>query len=62
VHIVWEDETPGNRDILYRRSLDSGATFPNIIKNLSGNSGLSAFPTLAVSGNLPDIQNELMYM
>ena len=51
VHVVWDDNTPGNSDILYRRSLDNGSTFPNIIKNLSGNAGGSAIPSIAVSGN-----------
>ena len=35
VHVVWQDFTPGNSDILYRRSVDGGSSFPNIIKNLS---------------------------
>ena len=51
VHVVWDDNTPGNSDILYRRSLDNGITFPNIIKNLSGNAGASINPAIAVSGN-----------
>ena len=51
MHVVWEDDTPGNADILYRRSLDGGVTFPNVIKNLSGNAGLSDAPAIAVSGN-----------
>ena len=51
VHVVWDDDTPGNRDILYRRSLDGGSTFPNIIKNLSSNVGSSIRPSIAVSDN-----------
>ena len=51
IHVVWRDFTPGNPDILYRRSLDNGGTFPNVIKNLSGNAGLSTAPSIAVSGN-----------
>jgi hypothetical protein len=52
VHVVWTDNTPGNFDIFYRKSLDGGTTFPNVIKNLSGNSGLSGFsPAIALSGN-----------
>ena len=51
VHVVWQDDTPGNTEILYRRSLDGGATFPNIIKNLSGNIGSSFNPAIAASGN-----------
>ena len=51
VHVVWQDETPGNGDILYRRSTDDGSTFPNIIKNLSSNAAQSINPAVAVSGN-----------
>jgi hypothetical protein len=49
VHIVWEDES--SRKILYRKSVDSGASFSPVI-NLS-NFGLSdsGFPTIAVSGD-----------
>ena len=35
--------------------LDGGATFPNIIKNLSGNAGDSFSPAIAVSGNNVDV-------
>ena len=48
VHVVWTDMTTGNFEILYRRSLDNGGTFPNIIKNLSSNSGTSGSPAVAV--------------
>ena len=51
VHVVWDDLAPGNRDILYRRSIDGGSTFPNVIKNLSNNAGASLNPEIAVSGN-----------
>ena len=51
VHVVWDDSPPGNQDILYRRSLDNGSTFPNVIKNLSGNVGFSSTPDIAVSGS-----------
>ena len=51
MHVVWGDDTSGNFDILYRRSLDGGSTFPNIIKNLSSNAGDSFNPEIALSGN-----------
>jgi hypothetical protein len=51
VHVVWHDITSTNLDILYRRSLDNGNTFPNVIKNLSSNAGVSLSPSIAVSGN-----------
>jgi hypothetical protein len=51
VHVVWQDHTSGLSDILYRRSLDNGNTFPNVIKNLSGNAGSSGVPSIAASGS-----------
>ena len=41
VHVAWDDDTPGNPDILYRRSTDGGASFTDPIKNLSSNTGSS---------------------
>jgi hypothetical protein len=51
VHVVWIDFTPGESDIMYRRSLDNGNAFPNVIKNIGGNAGFSEFPSIAASGN-----------
>ena len=51
VHVVWDDDTPGNQDIFYRRSINGGGTFPNIIKNLSSNAGFSSDPAIVVSGS-----------
>jgi hypothetical protein len=50
VSVVWRDSTPGNTEILYRRSMNSGVTFSSTI-NLSNNTGFSADPAIAVSGN-----------
>ena len=50
VHVVWDDDTLGNFEILYRRSFDGGATFGPTI-NLSNNAGQSFRPAIAVSGN-----------
>ena len=47
---MWPDSTPGNFDILYRRSTDGGSTFPNIIKNLSDNAGASRDPDITITG------------
>ena len=52
VYVVWNDNTAGNQDILYRRSTNAGSTFPNVIKNLSSNAGDSTFPAIAVSGSV----------
>jgi S1-C subfamily serine protease len=50
VYVVWTDNSPGNYNILFTRSLDGGASFdkPIILSNLKG---VSNFPNLAVSGN-----------
>ena len=50
--MVWNDNTAGNQDNLYRRSTNAGSTFPNVIKNLSSNAGDSTFPAIAVSGSV----------
>jgi hypothetical protein len=47
VYIVWNDQTPGNYDILLKRSTDNGATWKSI-KNLSNNTGNSNLPQIGV--------------
>lgn len=49
VYIVWEDDTPGNDDIYFSRSIDNGNTFQAPI-NLSNNSMASWLPHIAASG------------
>jgi hypothetical protein len=51
VYVVWHDETPGNFDILYKRSTDGGANFEPT-QNLSNNAGGSFGAAIAVSGNI----------
>ncbi len=48
--VVWTDNTPGNDEIFFRRSPDSGATW-QATKNLSNNPGNSGGPDIAVSGS-----------
>lgn len=48
VYVVWEDTSPGNRDIFYRQSADGGAIFGDIL-NLSDNAGVSDLPAISVS-------------
>jgi S1-C subfamily serine protease len=50
VYVVWTDNSPGNYNILFTRSLDGGASFdkPIILGNLKG---VSNFPNIAASGN-----------
>jgi hypothetical protein len=46
---VWQDITPGNYDIFFRRSTDNGATWQPTV-NLSNNAGPSIDPQITVSG------------
>ena len=50
VHVVWSDNTDGNFEIFYKRSLDGGASFGAQI-NLSMNLGTSTVPSITVSGD-----------
>ena len=50
VYVVWFDNTPGNPEILYKRSIDGGANFGAPI-NLSNNVASSLDPAVAASGN-----------
>jgi hypothetical protein len=53
LHVVWDDDTPGNREIYYKKSTDGGSTWmPS--QRLTRNSGGSGLPAIAVdsSGNL----------
>jgi len=53
LHLVWSDETPGNGEILYKKSTDGGATWTKD-NRLTWTSGHSFEPVIAVdpSGNL----------
>ena len=50
VYVVWYDSSFGNTEILYRRSIDSGANFDDII-NLSSNPGFSGSPAISALEN-----------
>ena len=50
LHIVWEDETYGAKEILYNRSTDGGTTW-FILKRLTWNSGYSKNPYVAVDSS-----------
>jgi len=47
LHVVWYDDTPGNTEIYYRRSVDGGATWSEA-KRLTWNLGASYQPALAI--------------
>jgi len=49
VHVVWDDDTPGNGEIYFRTSADNGATWQKA-KRLTSNAGQSYLPVVAVSG------------
>ncbi len=49
VYVVWQDDTTGNSDVLFRASNDNGASF-GATANLSNNALESTVPQIAVSG------------
>jgi hypothetical protein len=50
IHVVWYDNTPGNDEIFYKRSTDSGTTW-GTTRRLTSNVGDSWSPDVAVSGS-----------
>jgi hypothetical protein len=50
VHVAWQDTTPGNREIFFSRSTDSGATFA-ASQNLSNNAGSSTITEIVADKN-----------
>lgn len=51
VQIVWHDDTPGNNEIFYKRSVDGGNTWSADVR-LSNTAGSSNMPGIAVSGSV----------
>ncbi len=49
VYVAWEDSSPGNVDVFFKRSADRGETFSSAL-NLSENSGNSLRPRMAADG------------
>ena len=49
VYVAWEDNSPGNLDILFKSSWDYGAHFGKV-KKLSNNEGISINPKISSSG------------
>jgi BNR repeat-like domain len=47
IHVVWQDYTPGNNEIYYKRSEDGGATW-SAAQRLSWTSGYSVSPAVAI--------------
>ena len=50
VYVVWEDNTLGNAEVLFRASNDGGTLFGPTL-NLSNNTGISENPQISSSGN-----------
>jgi hypothetical protein len=50
IHVVWEDNTPGNAEIFYKRSTDGGATW-SPAQRLTWNSGDSDGPAVATDSS-----------
>jgi hypothetical protein len=53
VHITWQDQTPGNQDILATTSTDGGSTFGTPI-NVSNMEGASQSPRIAIAPDNAD--------
>lgn len=51
VHVVWEDDRDGNREIYYKRSIDAGVTW-GIDTRLTNNPSSSMVPALAINGSV----------
>jgi hypothetical protein len=49
IHVAWMDDTPGNWEIYYKRSTNSGASW--ITKKLTYNSARSVNPAIAINSN-----------
>ena len=55
LYVLWSDNSTGNFDVFYKRSIDGGSTFEDTV-NLSNNTGDSVIPTdssiVSIDGNL----------
>lgn len=47
IHVVWKDDTPGNEEIYYLKSTDTGSTWSGA-KRITWTSGSSGSPAIAV--------------
>jgi len=50
LHVVWEDSTPGNSEIYYKRSTDGGSTW-SATKRITWTSSGSYDPAIAIDSN-----------
>jgi len=49
LHVIWDDYSPGNFEIFYKKSTDGGATW--ITKRLTYNAGYSSRASIAIDSN-----------
>lgn len=50
VYVVWSDDTPGNKEIYFKKSIDGGSTWQTA-KRLTNNSDDSVLPDITVVGS-----------
>src|SRR5918994_518896 len=50
VYVVWSDDSTGNRDIYFKRSIDNGTSFGSL-ENISNTQGNSTDPKIALYDN-----------
>jgi len=50
IHVIWEDSTPGNLEIYYKRSADGGSTW-SPLQRITWTSGSSSWPAIAIDSN-----------
>ena len=50
IYVVWQDDTPGNYEIYFRKSTDGGSTWQTM-QRLTTNAGNSELPSIAVFGS-----------
>jgi hypothetical protein len=48
--VVWQDDTPGNNEVFYKKSTNGGMAWSGA-KRLTWNSGDSEFPAAATDSN-----------
>ena len=49
IYVVWEDDSPGNREVYLKRSVDGGVTW-NANQRVTRNAGDAFWPSIAVDG------------
>ena len=59
IHVVWEDKATGNKDILYRKSLDGGGTWDNPLGSAPDSITSDAYdaiaPDIAIASTIPHV-------